>query len=305
MRRTIRKTKGLSIVAWAYVYVVIKGNKMKKIVGIAVALILLMSLVDTNAKEANEPNTGVSARIVISGTGDSQELMRALAEAFMKKHSGCEIEVPDSIGSSKGIKAVANGKIDLARVARLLNKDEKKLGLTYQLFAKSPVVFAVHPGVGDINNITSEQIVGIYSGRITDWSQLGGKAGKIYPITREAGDSSLLALNEKLPGFADVNNLTAKIVYLTPETVAALTGHERTIGYVPLPAIAGTQLRVLKIDGVYPSLENIRNGKYNLVAYFGVVYKGKPRELAQRFIDFIYNEEGQKIITAMGAMPAR
>jgi phosphate transport system substrate-binding protein len=295
----------LSIAAWAYVYVVIKGNKMKKIAGIAVTLVLLMSLADANAKEVNEPNTGVSARIVISGTGDSQELMRALAEAFMKKHSGCEVEVPNSIGSSKGIATVANGKIDLARVARILKEDEKKLGLTYQLFARSPVVFAVHPSVADINNITSEQIVGIYSGKITDWSQLGGKAGKIYPIARETGDSSLLVLNEKLPGFADVNNLAAKMVYLTPEAVAVLTGHERTIGYVPLPAAMGTHLRVLKVNGVYPSIENIRNGKYNLVASFGIVYKGKPKELAQRFIDFLYSEEGQKIITAMGAMPAR
>jgi phosphate transport system substrate-binding protein len=289
----------------AYVYVEIKGNEMKKIAVIAVTLVLLISLAVANTKEVNEPNTGVSTRIVISGTGDSQELLRALAEDFMKKYSGCEIEVPNSIGSSKGIKAVANGQIDLARVARLLKEDEKKLGLTYQLFAKSPVVFAVHPGVGDINNITSEQIVGIYSGRITDWSQLGGKAGKIYPIAREAGDSSLLVLNDKLPGFADVNNLTAKTIYLTPEAVAVLTGHERTIGYVPLPAITGTQLRVLKINGIYPSIENIRNGKYNFVASFGIVYKGRPKELVQRFIDFPYSEEGQKIITAMGAMPAR
>lgn len=278
---------------------------MKKIAGIAVTLVLLMSLADANAKEVNEPNTGVSIRIVISGTGDSQELMRVLAEAFMKKHSDCEIEVPNSIGSSKGIKAVANGQIDLARVARLLKEDEKKLGLTYQLFARSPVVFAVHPSVADINNITSEQIVGIYSGKITDWSQLGGKAGKIYPIARETGDSSLLVLNEKLPGFADVNNLAAKMVYLTPEAVAVLTGHERTIGYVPLPATMGTQLRILKVNGVYPSIENIRNGKYNLVASFGIVYKDKPKEPAQRFIDFLCSEEGHKIITAMGAVPAR
>jgi phosphate transport system substrate-binding protein len=167
------------------------------------------------------------------------------------------------------------------------------------------VVFVVHPSVEDINNITTEQILGIYSGKITDWSQLGAKAGKIYPLIREAGDSSQRVLNTKLPGFADINSPVAKVVYTTPANVAALEGHQNTIGFVPLSAIAGTQLRVLKVNGSYPSVENIHNGKYELVEPFGIVYKEKPKELTQKFIDFLYSKDGQKIINAMGAMPAR
>jgi phosphate transport system substrate-binding protein len=282
-----------------------KGIKMKNILSLIIALVLLMSLADAKAKEANEPNAVSAAKIVIGGTGDSQELLRALTAAFMKTQGGCKIEVPDSVGSSKGIKAVASGQIDLARVARLLNEEEKKSGLTYLLFAKSPIVFAVHPSVEDINNITTEQILGIYSGKITDWSQLGTKAGKIYPLTRESGDSSLSVLNIKLPGFAEINNPAAKVVYTTPANVAALEGHKNTIGFVPLSAIVGAQLRVLKVNGVYPSVENIHDGKYELFVPFGIVYKEKPKELTQKFIDFIYSKDGQKMITAMGAIPAR
>jgi len=278
---------------------------MRKITVIITALVLLVSFAAAKEKELNEPNTVSAAKIVIGGTGDSQELLRALAAAFMKTQGGCKIEVPDSVGSSKGIKAVTSGQIDLARVARPLKEDEKKLGLTYLLFAKSPIVFAVHPSVEDINNITTEQILGIYSGKITDWSRLGAKAGKIYPLTREASDSSLSVLNIKLPGFADINNPTAKVVYTTPANVAALEGHQNTIGFVPLSAIVGTQLRILKVNGVYPSVENIHDGKYDIFVFFGIVYKEKPKELARKFIDFIYSKDGRKIITATGAVPAR
>jgi phosphate transport system substrate-binding protein len=278
---------------------------MKKISMLIVVMVLFMSLAIVLASEPNKPNNSSIPKIVVGGTGDSQKLMRTLAKALMEKLGSGIIEVPDSIGSKGGIRAVSDGQIDLARVARPLKEDEKKLGLTYELFAKSPVVFAVNSSAADINNITTEQIIGIYSGKIKDWSQLGVQAGKIYPIFRESGDSSLLVLEEKMPGFADINAPAAKTIYSTPEAVAALTEHKGTIGFIPLSMAVGTQLRILKVNGVYPSIENVLDGKYEIVTPFGIVYKKQPKGLAKSFIDFIYSKEGQEIITRMGAIPAR
>lgn len=275
---------------------------MKKISTLIVTLVLLISLA---AVWASEPNDSSVSKIIVGGTGDSQELMRALAKALMEKLGSGVIEVPNSVGSNGGIKAVSDGQIDLARVARPLKEDEKKLGLTYQLFAKSPVVFVVNPSVADINNITTEQLIGIYSGEIRDWNQLGIQAGKIYPITRESGDSSLLVMEEKLPEFAKIKTSIAKVIYLTPEAVAALTGHKGTIGFVPLSMAVGTKLKILKINGIYPSSENVINGKYEMVIPFAIVYKEQPKGLAKSFVDFLYSEDGQKIINEMGAVPAR
>jgi phosphate transport system substrate-binding protein len=167
------------------------------------------------------------------------------------------------------------------------------------------VVFVVHPSVADIDNITTEQLIDIYSGKIKDWSQLGIKAGKIYPIMRESGDSSLSVLEEKLPGFANIKNPAAKTFYTTPEAVAALADHKGTIGFVPLSMAVGTQLKILKINGVYPSSENVLDGKYEMLVPFGIVYKKQPKGLAKGFIDFLYSKEGQQIITETGAVPAR
>jgi phosphate transport system substrate-binding protein len=244
-------------------------------------------------------------KVIVAGTGDSQELLRELAKALEKELDGGKIEIPESVGSSGGIKALTKEETDLARVARPLKDSEQKLGLTYKLFAKAPVVFVVHPDMEGIDNITTKQIIDIYSGKITNWSQLGGKPGKIYPITREAGDSCLRVVTKFIPEFADVANVVAKVVYSTPETVQTLEEHKKTIGYTTLTAIAGTKLRVLKFDGIEASAENVLNEKCKLTVPYAIVYKSEPRGLAKRFVDFIYSEDGRKIISKEGAVPVR
>ncbi|MGA1790507.1 MAG: ABC transporter substrate binding protein [bacterium] len=242
-------------------------------------------------------------RIIVGGTGDNQDMLRILARVLEERLDGAEIEVPDVIGSTGGIRGVNGGEIDLARVARLLNENEEQLGLIYRPFAKSAIVFVVNPSVSGIENITTEEIIGIYSGKITHWNQLGVDKGKIYPVARETGDSCLRVLNEKLPGFKEITNPRAKIIYNTPKTVETLEKYRNTIGYVPLSAIMDTNLRILKVNGIYPSMENIENGSYGLTVPYGIVHKGEITGLAKRFLDFLYSEEAKKIIIANGAFP--
>jgi len=276
---------------------------MKNMITLKIAMVLLMFAA---ISQAREPNSVPTDKIIISGTGDSQELLRVMAKAFMAEHNNCGVEIPDSIGSTGGIKALLRGEANFARVARLLKDDEKKQGLTYHLFAKSPLVFVVNPSVADINNITAEQIIGIYSGKITNWGQLGGAASKIHPVTREITDSSVQILEKTLPGFADVNSqAAAKVIYTTPEMVSVIAEHKGTIGFVPLSMTKGIGLKILKIDGVYPSTESVISGEYKYIASFGIVYKGKLKGFEKKFVEFIYSEDGQKIITDMGSIPAK
>lgn len=249
-------------------------------------------------------NSSAGQKIVVGGTGDNEELLRAVARALGKDLKSAEIEVPDTVGSGGGIKQLVAGKIDLARVARPLHEREKKFGLTYQLFARSPVVFVVNPSVTGVENITTKELIGIFAGRITDWSELGGNKGKIYPVTREAGDSSLTVLEKNLPRFSDIKKGKAKIMYKTPETVQILVDHKNTIGFLPLSTVKGSGLKILKLDGVYPSAENVRNGRYRLVNPYAIVYKDKPAGLARQFIDFLYSDKGRAIIIENGAVPA-
>ena len=208
---------------------------MKKILlcGMGLLVLFLATLMVAQAKTSKSGRFD-GQKIIVGGTGDSQVLLRALARAFETTFEGSHIEVPDSIGSSGGMKALAAGKVDLARVARPLKEREKKADVTYHLFAKSPVVFVVHPSVTGCDNLATEQLIGIYSGKFKNCEQVGAGHGKIYAVAREAGDSSLKVLNKQIPGFKDITQPKAKVIYSTPETVEALANHRNTFGFLSM-----------------------------------------------------------------------
>jgi len=272
---------------------------MKKIL-LALFILLVITVLAHTAARKN-----AKTRIIVSGTGDSQDLMRALADDFMKKHNGeYVVEVPDAIGSTGGVKALVKGEIDIARIARPLKEQELQLGLNYEIFANTAVVFVVNPNVTGIDNITTEQILAIYSGKITDWKDVGAEPGKIYPLTREPGDSALRVFSEIFPEFTDIAEPVAKVMYLTPEMIAALLKHKNTIGFVPYSSAVGTNLKVLKVNGVEPSAEKITAGEYKYLIPLGIAYKEKPEGLVKKFIDFLYSEDAGKTIQQRGAVPA-
>ncbi|ALC16764.1 ABC-type phosphate transport system, periplasmic component [Desulfuromonas soudanensis] len=250
------------------------------------------------------PREGSAEKIVVAGTGDSQELLRLLAAAYEKSHPDSTIEVPESIGSSGGIKAVARGVCDLARVARPLNNKETLLGLKGRVFAVSPVVIAANLSSSAVENISSAQLVEIYSGAMTDWSEIGGTPGKILVANREAGDSSRSALEKHVAGFAEIREFAGRILYNTPEAMEILARHGNTIGYGPLAMVRHTNIRVLKLDGNSPTEENVLSGKYPLSTAFSLVWKGELTGLAREFVRYLEGAEARKIIVDQGAYPS-
>lgn len=243
--------------------------------------------------------------LTIAGTGDCQSLLHVLARKFEKAYKGVQIKVPESIGSAGGIKALADGKIDLARVARPLKPREQAADVVYHLFAKNPVVFVVNPKDTGVGNLSYQQIIDIYTGKINRWEQLEAGQGKIYVLTREPGDSSLRVLNKQIPGFKSIAKTVAKVFYSTPEAVAALIKHKNTIGFIPMAEAKKTILQIVKINGFFPSAENVNAAKYKLVSPFALVSKGKPTKLAKAFIDYVYSEDGRAMIADFGTIPSR
>jgi phosphate transport system substrate-binding protein len=242
-------------------------------------------------------------RIVISGSGDSQDLLRAMASAFERANPGARIVIAKSIGSDGGIRAVERGAADLGRIARLVTEKDRKFSLNHVVFAFSPVVFICNANVQKVDNLTYTQIVGIYSGSITSWSQLGGDRGRIYVANREEGDSSRTAIEETVPGFNEIAAFAGEVIKSTPENIGIVEKYKDTIGYGPLSMVKGRRLKVLKVEGIYPSLRNVQSGKYNLFIPFSLVWKGPLKGLSKRFVDFIFSPQGQKITADSGAAP--
>jgi len=241
--------------------------------------------------------------LVIEGTGDSQGVLRLLAKKFNTTQSKIIAEIPDSIGSGGGIHAVAQGKALLGRTARSLKQKERKLGLSQFRFALSPIVFVVHPSVSHVDNLSTEQVLSIFSGEYRNWQQLGGSNNKLYAVDREAGDSSRKILEKKFTGFAEIKS-KAKIFYNTPAAAEAIAKHKFTIGYLPMSVAKQHGLKILSIDHIYPNEKNIQAGQYPYTTAFYFVAKGDLPPPANRFMEFIRSETGQQIISKLGIVPA-
>ena len=236
--------------------------------------------------------------LVIAGTGDSQKLLRALAPEFERLHAGISVDVPDSIGSKWGIRSLAEGKIELARTARAVKPSEPK-GLVEYRFAISPLVFVAHSSAEGVDNVTSSEIVDIYAGRIGNWSELGGAKHRLYAVDRENGDSSRSVIEKKISEFRGLVS-KAKVFYSTPDAVSALNDNQFTFGYLPKSEIKNTNLKILKVDGVEPSVENIKTGSYPYSTPFYLVTKGEAKGWPKKFIEFTRSKQGQKIISDFG-----
>lgn len=240
--------------------------------------------------------------LVIAGTGDSQSLLRLIAERFMAQHPGYPIDIPDSIGSGGGIRGVLKERFEMARTARPLKPDEQDGTLVEYPFALSPIVFCAEPSVSGVKDLSSAQVIGIFTGAITRWDRVGGPPAPIYPVDREAGDSSRTIIEQRMAGFKAARSI-AKIFYTTPETVEAIAEHHYTLGFLPLGLAKSHGLAIFSIDGVSPDRDSVGNGRYPYVTVFYLVCRGRPSKSARMFIDYLYRKDGVDIIEQQGLIP--
>jgi phosphate transport system substrate-binding protein len=266
--------------------------------GLAVLLLILAAVSPALAQEP-----GLGPRLEIVGTGDSQELLRAVAKEYVRLRPGSVVLVPESIGSSGGIKSVIQGKAALARASRPLNESERAAGLAEVPFAWTAVVLAANPSVSGVSGLSCEQVSAVYSGRLADWAKAGGKAGKIYPVHRNPGDSLRSVVEAGIPGLKEIKEPVAATAYSTPELVDMLKRHKGAVGYPPASMLAGSGLRVLSLDGVPPTAKNVRSGAYPLRLTLTLVHAGELSEEAKRFVDFLLGPEGRAIVARHGAVP--
>ncbi len=243
-------------------------------------------------------------KITVAGTGDGQEVFEILARAFEKTNPSMKVEIPPSIDSGGGIRAAASGKCDLGRVARTIREKEKKYNLNYRLFAHAPVAMAANESLKEIEDLKSEDVFNILSGKFVNWSEAGGPDQKIYIVQREKGDAAHIVLEKTLKGFKNLNHLPGYVAYSALETIEAIKKHPGTIGYGALQDAKKAGLHIIKVDGFFPSNENIQNKKYKFAIPLGFVWKGELKGLAKKFFDFTFSNEGKEVLIRNGAVPA-
>ncbi len=262
-----------------------------------------------NRSMANlEPSSG---HLIFAGSGVNLQLIRLLAEAFRKSHPDQfkQIDVPATIGSTGAIQAVADGAITVGLISRPLQEHEKKLGLTVVPYAQTALAIATHPSVAE-DEITSSELIQIYQGTKSHWQD----GQQIIVLSREEGDSSIRLLEKKIPGFKEVfidSNRTKfwSTLYKDQDMERVLTRTPYTIGFVDIGTITAEQvssIKVLKFNGVSPTLENVSSGKYPLVKTLAFVFRKEQLPTnAKPFLNFIQSPEGEKLLRANAYLPVK
>ena len=238
-------------------------------------------------------------KIDIVGTGDGMGILKSLSSAFGELNPSVTVGVPDSIGSGGGIKSVGKGSYTLGRVARPIKDKEKHYGLEYQPIAKIPVVFYVNKSVR-VTNLSAEQVVGIYSGKIKNWKEVGGKDAPIRVVRREDGDSSLSVLLKTFPGFKDlVMTERAKTATSTTESFATVEAKNGAIGFGPYSGAVVANVKVLAIGGMAPT-----DPAYPSVTTVALIYKpGSRTGNVAAFLDFTASTVGRDAIAMAYGVP--
>ncbi len=246
-------------------------------------------------------STNVAAEtLVIPGTGDGVAVLEAVGGEFQKK-TGISVEIPKSIGSGGGVKAAGSEKVNLARVAREIKDKEKHFGLSYTPVFQIPTVFLVNSSVG-IENLTEQQVLDIFSGKVTNWKDVGGSDGEIIVVRREEGDSSLGNLQKTFPGFKDITlTPTAFLAKKTYLMVAQIANRENTISFGPLDVALKNNLKILKINNKEAS-----SAGYPYYGTIGLVYKDNNlTDISQKYLAFITSAEAYPAIKNAGGNPLK
>ncbi len=247
--------------------------------------------------------TGCSQRaseneITIAGSTSVQPFADKWAEVFMSEHPGCAVNVQGG-GSSAGIQAAKSGAADIGTSSRDLKPDEKDL--TEIVIARDGLAIIVHPD-NPLRGLSLDQVRQIFTGQIPRWKYLGAADAAVTVVTREEGSGTRGAFQELVMGKSRI--FKGAIVEDSNGTVREIVANDpNAVGYISL-GLVNDRVKVLLLDGVEPTGENILSGRYRLVRPFLFLTRGAASGRSGEFIDFVLSAKGQQLVRQEGLLPA-
>ena len=245
----------------------------------------------------------LSGSISMVGSTSMEKFANALSEVFMEKYPNVTVQA-EFVGSGAGIEAVNNGSADIGNSSRNLTDEEKAEGIAENIVAIDGIAVVVDPA-NTAADLTKQQLTDIYSGAVTNWSEVGGSDSPIVVVGREAGSGTRSAFEEIL-GLEDACAYSSELDS-TGAVMARVASTPGAIGYVSLDVLDDT-VKALNLEGVEPTAENIKSGSYFLSRPFVMATKGEiseQNELVQALFDFVYSDEGDQVIQAVGLISTR
>ncbi|HEX2925406.1 MAG TPA: phosphate ABC transporter substrate-binding protein [Ruminiclostridium sp.] len=284
---------------------------MKKLIK-SIALSIVLSLGITAAVAGCGTNTGsspsssagnISGSATAVGSSALQPLAEKAAQMFMDKNSNANIQVQGG-GSGTGLKQVSEGGANIGNsdvyAAEKLPADQAKALVDHKVCV---VGFAtvVNPKV-KVDNLTKQQVIDIFTGKITNWKDVGGDDKKIVLISRPSSSGTRATFKKYALGGAEEAEGKALTEDQSGTVRKAVADTDGAISYLALSYI-DSSVKALKYDGVEATVANITSGKYPIWSYEHMYTKGEPTGVVKSFIDYMTSDEFKSTISDMGYIP--
>ena len=279
---------------------------MKKLLTVLLAVLMVLGLsacsnnsaADRNTDKENNQTETLSGKLSLSGSTSMEKVCEALAETFMEEYPDVTVTV-EYTGSGAGIESVTSKMVDIGNSSRALKDTEKEKGVVENVIAIDGIAVITNNS-NEVENLTKEDLIKIYTGEIKNWKELGGKDENIVVLGREAGSGTRGAFEELL-GIVD-SCVYAGELDSTGGVKAKVASTEGTIGYVSLDVVDDT-VKALKLDGVEATEANIKAGSYLLSRPFVMATNGEisaQNEIVQTWFGYIKSAKGQEVIKSVG-----
>ena len=232
------------------------------------------------------------------GSTSMEKFANAISESFMQKYPKVTVTA-EFVGSGAGVEAANNGTADIGNASRNLTDEEKANGVVENIVAIDGIAVVVDPA-NTVEDLTKDQLAGIYKGEITNWNEVGGEDAPIVVVGRESGSGTRSAFEELLE-IQDACKYSNELDS-TGAVMAKIASTPGAIGYVSLDVLDDT-VKALKLEGSEPTEENIKAGSYFLSRPFVMATKGEISEqndLVKALFDYIQSPEGTEIIKSVG-----
>jgi phosphate transport system substrate-binding protein len=269
---------------------------MKKSLYLALALVAALAFIAVGCGgQQGTPDTSIHGEVKVAGSTTVLPIAQEAAVEFMDANRRAKVEVQGG-GSSAGITQLKERVIDIADSSRELQPGENDGTIVDHKIAFDIIAIIVNPSLG-IKSLDREQLRAIFTGKVTNWKELGGPDSEIVVVirdqasgTREVFDKIALGSTPEKPIWCVSSAIESASNGVIREIVAATPS---AIGYVSYGYV-NDSVRPVRLDGVAPTIGNAAAGRYVMARFLHMFTKGEPEGLTKEYIDFVLSDEFQK-----------
>jgi phosphate transport system substrate-binding protein len=271
--------------------------------GLAViSLAVILTACGSNDGGGSKSSNEGLATIAISGSTSVGPLAEKLAFKY-EENNDVKIEI-NQIGSSAGITNAISGVSEIGMSSRDLKQEEIDSGLSETIIAYDGIVVVTHP-TNKVKDLTLEEVKKIFTGKVTNWKELGGEDLEIVVVSREDGSGSRDSFQEIVDFSSGELVRSAIIASGNGNIKTTVATNKHAVGFISFEYI-DESISTIDINGVEATADNVLQQKYKLSRPFLFVNKEENlTDAGQQFIDFILSPDGQAVVSETGAIPVK